>query len=102
MCLSSTRFLKTFHSTLNIFPNGNRLYRAEATFLLYLEKLKTLSAKTPCPQEVSFEMIAKAKRVVIRQAQRNELLEEICTLKVLSRLRSFDLGEEFNFSLKKM
>ena len=63
------------------FSNWKRLYRALATFILYLGKLKARYEKRKLPTEVSFEMLRHARSVLYRKAQHSEFHEEIYHLK---------------------
>ncbi|XP_075170124.1 uncharacterized protein LOC142242433 [Haematobia irritans] len=71
------------HLDMNVtaFSDWRRLYRALATFILYVDKLKA-SAKGDCkPSIVTYEMVCKAKCLLYRDAQSSAYSEEIFSLK---------------------
>lgn len=57
--------------TLNVdyFSDWRRLYRALATFLLYLGKIKAAANGTLKPDVVTFEMMRRSKLVLYGKAQ---------------------------------
>ncbi|XP_046808448.1 uncharacterized protein LOC124420248 [Lucilia cuprina] len=64
------------------FSDWRRLYRALATFLLYLEKLKSKCGKTVHPNGVTYGMICEAKSILYKEAQSDVYSDEICCLKL--------------------
>jgi len=62
------------------FSDWRRLYRAVATFILYIEKLKATARKTTPITSINAEMIRRAQTTLIRYAQVSEFRKEICLL----------------------
>lgn len=69
------------HFNYEYFSNWRRLYRAVATFKLYLGKLKARCKGHKSPEDLSFEMIKQAKSALFRDAQQTEFHDEIYYLK---------------------
>ncbi|XP_073836062.1 uncharacterized protein isoform X2 [Musca autumnalis] len=72
---------KSKQFNLEYFSNWRKLYRAVATFILYVSRLKSRCKGREPPKDISFEMIQQAKVFLFRQAQESEYLGEICSLK---------------------
>ncbi|XP_036334764.1 uncharacterized protein LOC118745419 [Rhagoletis pomonella] len=62
------------------FSNWRRLYRATATFYLYVSRLKAKRLGYNKPSEVTPEMIGKAENLLYKQAQVRAFYSEINTL----------------------
>lgn len=76
------RKLKNYNFiNIEYFSNWKRLYRAVATFLLYMEKLKAATKQQGYHSTITHEMIQQAKLFIIKDAQRNEFYKEISDLK---------------------
>ncbi|XP_070854705.1 uncharacterized protein [Drosophila suzukii] len=60
------------------FSDWRRLYRAVATFILYIEKLKATARKTPPITSINAEMIRRAQTTLIRYAQMHHTMHEAC------------------------
>ncbi|XP_075163342.1 uncharacterized protein LOC142235976 [Haematobia irritans] len=70
-------------ATLNVeyFSNWRRLYRALATFILYVKRLKMRRKGDNLPNQVSYDMVHQAKSTLFKYAQQTEFREEIHCLK---------------------
>ena len=64
------------------FSDSRRLYRAVATFILYVRKLKARNAGISNPEVVSYEMIQQAKTVIFQRVQEDQFFKEIRLLKL--------------------
>ncbi|KAM8701945.1 hypothetical protein ACLKA7_000710 [Drosophila subpalustris] len=76
----ATRKVPSIHINADYFSEWRRLYRAVATFLLYLERLKAIINCKIKPKMVTPEMVRRAKSILYQQAQASVYSFEIQSL----------------------